>query len=297
MENSFTNKRLKKIVNVYQLEYKNNKSPGLGDFLRGCFAMRQLSTLLNIDFDLDISQHPIAKYFENPTPVPGVQYNNIEFYLDLNKSNVEICFETRTTNVNKSFLINIINHLNNQNTEVFGIFSNAYPLYNYYKPEGIKFIRSKLRPNQEMKKYVQETLNTLGLSKKGYSVIHIRLGDKYLVQGENLSLSYQEKIKNMILEKVDPNKKYLIISDCNALKRCLKYISNFYLLVKEIEHLGGNGLKQKSSESVGIKNTLLDFFLMEESQSVISYSVYGHVSGFSKYCCVLNNIPFQYVKI
>ena len=31
----FTNQKLKKIVNVYKLDYKNAKSPGLGDYLRG----------------------------------------------------------------------------------------------------------------------------------------------------------------------------------------------------------------------------------------------------------------------
>lgn len=55
---TFTNTELKKIINVYQLNYTNGVSPGLGDFLRGCLFIAQLSSFLNIDFDIDISNHP-----------------------------------------------------------------------------------------------------------------------------------------------------------------------------------------------------------------------------------------------
>ena len=52
------NNNIKKIVNVFQLEcIGGKKTAGLGDYLRGCFALMQLSKLLNIEFDLDISNH------------------------------------------------------------------------------------------------------------------------------------------------------------------------------------------------------------------------------------------------
>ena len=37
--NKYTNKKLKKIINIFRLDYINGKSPGLGDFIRGfsCF--------------------------------------------------------------------------------------------------------------------------------------------------------------------------------------------------------------------------------------------------------------------
>jgi len=44
-------------------------------------------------------------------------------------------------------------------------------------------------------------------------------------------------------------------------------------------------------------NTMLDFYLMGYSNAIISLSVYGHVSGFSKYASILNNIPFNFIKI
>ena len=86
--NSFTNKKLKKIVHVYQLKYTNNKkgSPGLGDFLRGSFCFLQLSKLLNLEFEIDVSNHPISKYIENSLPIKDINYDNVFWYEETNKN-------------------------------------------------------------------------------------------------------------------------------------------------------------------------------------------------------------------
>jgi len=146
-----------------------------------------------------------------------------------------------------------------------------------------------------MRDYIDFTLNQIGLSKKCYGVIHIRSGDKYLVNGETMTISFMNKIDNIVKFYTFPDRRYLIISDCNILKKYLKSHPNFYIYVRKIEHLGGEGLK--STETNGIMNTILDFFLMEHSNAILSISVYDHVSGFSKYASIINDIPFKYIKI
>jgi len=291
----FTNKNLKKIVNVYKLEYTNAKSPGIGDYLRGCFCLMQLSKLLNIEFDLDVSQHPLSKYIEDPKSIEGINYNNIDFYIDHNVINNKINTDDSAININKQFLINIINYLNCQNCETFGLFSNTFPFFNTYSEEGKNFVRSRLRPNSFMSSYVDVTLNELGLVKKGYGVIHIRMGDSF-IQNENLcNITLINKVKNVLKNIITPDKKYLIISDSNLLKRALKVFPNLYMYVRKIEHLGGEAMK--SADTNGVMNTMLDFFIMEHSNAILSLSIYGHISGFSKYCSIINNIPFKYIKI
>jgi hypothetical protein len=292
---SFTNTRLKKIVNVYQTDYTNMKSPGLGDFLRGCFCLMQVCILLNIEFDIDVSQHPLSKYIENSTRVDDIDYNNIYAYTEHNRRDGKNNYETSATNVNPNFLRNIVNYFNSQNCETLGLFSNSFPCFNVYSQRGKDIIKSRLRPNEHMKEYVDFTLNQLGLSKKGYGVIHIRSGDKYLVNGEAMSESFMVKINNIVKYYTFPDRRYLIISDCNIIKKYLKSHPNFYIYVRQIEHLGGEGLK--SVETNGIMNTMLDFFLMEHSNAILSLSVYDHVSGFSKYSSIINNIPFKYIKL
>ena len=62
------NPELKKIVNVYQVQFKGFKAPGLGDFVRGCLSMCQFINVINaaygtaIEFDIDVSNHPMSKY-------------------------------------------------------------------------------------------------------------------------------------------------------------------------------------------------------------------------------------------
>ena len=59
----YKNKILKKIVNVYQLKYKNGIAQGFGDFINGSFFLLQLCIKFNLEFDMDLSNHPISKYF------------------------------------------------------------------------------------------------------------------------------------------------------------------------------------------------------------------------------------------
>ena len=55
--NKYTNTILKKITNVYQLQYIDFKPPGLGDYIRGCFCMMQLIYLLNKYCKTDVAEN------------------------------------------------------------------------------------------------------------------------------------------------------------------------------------------------------------------------------------------------
>jgi hypothetical protein len=59
---TFNNKKLKRLVNVYQLNYTNGVAQGLGDYIRGCFCLLQISSLLGLQFDMDLTNHPMSKF-------------------------------------------------------------------------------------------------------------------------------------------------------------------------------------------------------------------------------------------
>jgi hypothetical protein len=288
--------KIKKLVHVYQLNYVNGNSAGLGDFLRGSFCFLQFSKLYNLDFDIDFSNHPMSKYLENIKKTDEIDYNNIEIYYDINLAREDLLkFEKTITNIDPEFIKNTINWLNDKDCEVFGFFSNAYPFFNKFTEEGKNFMKFKLQPNNLMQTYIENSLLELGLSKNGYGVIHIRTGDSHLINNEGFKKPFLIKIKNILNKSILLNRRYLIISDSIILKKMLKSYPNFYILIREIEHLGGEGMK--SSKTNGVMNTLLDFYLMSYSNSIVSLSTYGHVSGFSKYCSVIYEIPFKFIKI
>jgi len=295
--NKFVNNKLKKIVNVYQLNYINGSSPGLGDFLRGSFCLNQIANLLGLEFEIDVSNHPMAKYLEHSTHIHGIDYNNLEIaFQNGNKDqNGSIDYEGRQTNINPNFINDIINWLNTKDCEVLGFFCSAFPSFFNHKPECKALINSKLQPNEFMRNYIDYTLSELGLTKKGYGIIHVRTGDNYLVNEDPIDIHFINKIKNIILNLISPDRRYLIISDSNVFKKHMKSVPQCYTLIRKIEHLGGE--RMKNDKSTGVMNTLLEYFLMSYSNAIFSMSVYFHISGFSKYCGILNDIPFKYIKI
>jgi hypothetical protein len=289
-----TNTNLKKIVCVYQLEYTNLKSTGLGDFLRGCFYIMQLTKLLNLEFDIDFSNHPMAKYIENMEKNPAINYDNLEFYVGHNRP--PHLWNSQNMYIDYGYANELINKLNNYTySDTYGLFTFAFPIFYNFLDPGRNFVKSKLQPNKFMQDYIDFTFNELNLEKNTYATIHIRTGDEYLTKTKNMDLNYLNKIKNQIYKIVVPNKKYLIISDCNMVKQMFKTTPNFYVIIREIEHLGGESIK--STETNGVMNTLLDFYLMSYSNALFALSVYSHISGFSKYCAVINNIPFNNVLL
>ena len=304
MLNPLTNIKIKKIVNVYQLELTNQKSPGIGDFLRGSFFLMQLAKILNLEFEIDISNHPISQFVINKGLNPKIDYNDIEFKYGMNRPDNYDLTHTPPNNVyfDTDFINQLISELNKSKSECFPLFSNAFPIFYNFKEECRNFLRSQLLPNKNMFKYINETFKMLNLQKNTYAVLHIRTGDKYISKNEIIDIEFINEINNHINKIVVPGKKYLILSDNTILKAYLANKPNFYVLLNKIEHLGGE-ISMKGNENDGIKdndavkNTMLEFYLMSFSNSILSMSVYGHMSGFSKYCAEIFNIPFHNMKI
>ena len=270
---------IKKIINVYRLEYfdlltnQYKKSRGLGDFLRGCLFYIYLCELNNIEFDIYID-HPISKYIDNTNRTLYKQdkvyfIDNIHSY----KGNIEI-----------------LSLCNNKNCFISGNPNVSRTLF--YKKH-LDFINSKIQPNELMKNYINFSLNKLNLKKKEYSIIHIRIGDEYMNYSidKQITLQILKHLKN----KINDNNKYIIISDSNYIKTILKQFKNFYIIIHQIEHLGGSHIKNTTND--GVMNTMLDYYLMSYSNSIYAIGKYKWISGFSKWCSVLNNIPYDSIRL
>ena len=252
-----TNKNIRKIVCVYQLQYINEKSEGFGDFLRGCFFVMQLTKLLELEFELDISNHPMAKYIENSGKNPNIDYDKLEWILGWNRP--QHLWQDTNMHLDIDFANQIIDKINNcLNTDTYAFFTNAFPVFTTFLDAGREKMKNMLKPNTFMQEYIDNTLNELNLNRNTYATIHIRTGDQYLTNSEAMDINFINKIKQYINKLIVPNKKYLIISDSNILKVALKSYPNFYIINRKIQHLGGQFLKPE--EPNGIMNTLLDFY-------------------------------------
>jgi len=270
-----------KIVNVYKQNYINNIGMGIGDYIRGLFFLLQFCMEYNIEFDLDFSQHPISKYLITS------KKKSIEYESEINYENVEYFFEYKITT--NEFMNN---YLVNKKEETHYLFTNNHPMNDITVIQKY-IIKNKFIPNQELTVAIENTLNKLKLIKNEYNIIHIRVGDRYINQNNKLDKNTLNDIYNILEKKIIFNQKFLILSDSNELKQILKNkYHNLIVEINEIMHLAHDCINTDA-----LKNTLIDFFLISYSKSVLCLSIYDHLSGFSEYCSIMNNIPCEKIKL
>lgn len=118
-------KSCKKIVMVYQLKYKNGGIYGFGDFIRGCFALIHICQQIGLDFDIDLSNHPLSTYVEGHIKNLEINYNNIS-NLDLTNNTVNIHI---LSTIPKLFYKTFKNFIQNVKYEVYYTSSNLFPLF------------------------------------------------------------------------------------------------------------------------------------------------------------------------
>jgi hypothetical protein len=291
----FNNDSLKRIVNVYQMQYKNGVAQGLGDYIRGCFCLMQICAMLGLSFDMDLSNHPVSKYLiqcEKSSDKCKINYAEISRYENTNY--VPINATTYSKNSIK-FFIEFVNKMNSLSkaSDSFFTFCHSFPIFEV-QDMGCKFIRSKLLPNEMMQNAIKERLSRLELVVKRFAVIHVRSGDKYLMNNGTLNSLVVKKIVGILSKNMKEGTKYLILSDNNHIKLLLKKVfPQVVIQLTKIAHLG----ESVNPEDDAIMDTLLDFYLMSNAFQIISFSPYNWGSGFSQWCSVLYKIPYVQIQV
>lgn len=290
-QTDITNNIVKKVVNVYQIDYKNGKqSGGLGDFLRGCITLSVLCHKFNLDFGIDFNNHIIGNYIQsnqknnnNPQTNETISYENVKlialnnnYQQDLeqiiqhiNQTNREICYLCTTINIEQNLSLLSIYKFNNSN------------------------IIKNLLPTSQITENINKIYAYYGIKSNEYGIIHIRGGDSFLVnkQFEN---DYMSSLISFISKKIKSHKinskKYIIISDNAVLKNYIKSLHNNFIVINN--NILPVHLAFGKMDNLNVMWTLTDFFLMAGSSEVISFSRYMHGSGFSKWGSFIFNKPF-----
>jgi len=299
------NPRLKKIVNVYQLQYATFKAPGIGDFLRGSLSMSQFIRVANkvcgtsIEFDMDICNHPMSAYVMTPKVKPCVKYDSIGEF----KINPQMVKDAESENYMLQEIIERFNALPVDSDGVYYGFCCKYEVYPIEESDK-EFIRSRLIPNPSMGAYILSVMNqvNLHLKPKEYSVLHVRCldSDSFSFVGTDtsngskpkpLTDAYFKTLDGIVEGAIDPKKTYLVLSSHNGVKEHYSGRKGFVSRQGLICHLG---LDEKQ-ETDATRDTLLDFYLMTMANDIIGITPYG-VCGFSQECAKLYNIPHTYLK-
>jgi hypothetical protein len=281
---------IKKCIHRYLTEHKSlHIYPGFGDFIRGTIALYEYSKIYNFHLYIDNS-HPIFNYFcenkdiiktnfkDNDTLelLPNMHYNII----DINLQNLFI--------KNKSFYVL---------TNAFYTKDENRMVVNFGEitKDCKQFLKNILSPNEVLNNSITNVYNNLGIDlQKGYSIIHLRIGDNYLINNVFDEYTFNiinEKIHNLLEEHKNNNKntQFILMTDAESMgiQFKLKNPSLFYW----------NNIKTHFAvvnNNQSIIDTLTDFFIMSKSNEMFCYAFNG-VSGFSKFISLIYDIPYNMI--
>jgi len=302
------NLRLTKLTieNVYQEKYGDVNASGIGDFLRGSYFLLQFCEQFNFSYNINMLNHPISKFLEiyqDKEESESSIYSNVSIFRTRNFKPVlledGILTNIYNYKINICFLYFLYFHICKIHAKsvVDDNIKNDKKIYAYiisYPNTPIKekhklYMQQLLKPTTEFLSIINNTLDDLGLVQKEFVVIHIRYGDKFLLNNEeNIDLEHI-KIIDKSIELLDPGQPVLLISDNTIIK---DLIVKKYPFIKthfnEITHTG-EGVEIDCDK---LKNTMLDFYLFSFSEKILAFSVYCHGTGFSKWVAETYSIPY-----
>lgn len=288
-KDSIKNKKVKKVVNVYQQTYINGSAEGFGDYLRGCISLSLLCSFLNLEFGMNIKNHKIHHFINTSNHIDNsIDYNNIK----------KVSIADKYSNI---YDINeIILEINNTKDEICYLYTTLYfhydTLSNYSNKSYLYQIIKNIIPNDNLNTLLNGCMKQYNLINKKYNIIHIRGGDEFLknqTPNKDTIDTFITYIIQILKKKINRSSIYIIISDNSYCKSTLnKYFSNT-IIMNEIDpvHLGIGDTNLNN-----VMGTMMDFYLMSNALQIISFSRYSHGSGFSKWASFLFNKPhIQYI--
>ena len=265
----------------------NKQSPGLGDFIRGCLALINFCEKHNYKFYINKDSHEMFSFFENS-----------EFYIDNNDEKLK-----KNKDVLELLPPMSYNSINNELEKLFYSKQNMNILtsgfYNYphnYGPINTyqyNIIKKIFTPTQTFKNKIDDVFKELDVEKNKYSVLHIRAGDK-LILNDRIETTLLQNVINIIDKNKIIKETTVLVTDSTqlALELNKRYHLLKYYNTKKI-HLGDRYLKDTLLKKEYIKNTLIDFYLIYYSKNI--NAIPG--SGFSTIASLLgkqNYVQYSY---
>ena len=247
-----------KVVNCF---YDGSES-GFGDFLRGSMHLHNVCKYYGLDFDIDISHHPINKYIYSDyndsydknkivclTEKLKREYGEFNMYsnykkvfhdelISIKEDEVRYIFSIFNflCNVRPEFLINIINKT--------GTISN----------ETCEWFQKKLKFSDLIINEVDKELSSKNI--KDFNVLHFRLGDTAAFykkdQKENEYAPDYDEIFNIckeVFKKHVSKLPLVILSDSNDLKQHIKEKAESLDLPFYVFHLNSGHTQKKPNSN------------------------------------------------
>lgn len=286
------NKKLKKIIGVYQIEFVDFKASGLGDFIRGSFTMMQLVRLLNkytsanLTYDLDFRNHPMSKWL-----VCDKGLEKPPFYSELTNMHIDtLMVKQDEADLGYQHLLReMIRFVNKSGGPTVHGFVCRDDVFEEILQSERDVIKSRMVPTPEMDAYVTSTLGEMGITGP-YSVLHIRMADEKCFPPVPIDQSVIDALISAVNAKLG-DEQYVLISNSDQVKDAFAGQS-IHSKKTAICHIGQNDTQTLQQT----KDTLLDYFIMSRAEKIHAFSTYDR-TGFSLECSKVYSIPYTFTKI
>jgi hypothetical protein len=270
-----------KVVHVFQFVYSgrpNGVNSGLGDFLRGSWALHELFRTSfkrqypNIELVLDFSNHASKEHLISPGGHSLLGSSRPVPYYSLNE---------------KSQLIQYLSAQLQRGTSVIPIGTNLQPTQRTPSREFIETV---------VKKYLQPSPGLIAsfltafpkdIAPHSYDVVHIRFGDP--VGGAVSSCQLADATKKLLglFGRDPPLREVFVVADNVQAKHAVSEKFGFRALQTDVAHSAG-----RDTNSASMRDVWIDFFFISNARKVYSVSAYPHGSGFSEWAARFHNVEF-----
>jgi len=239
----------KTLIHVYR-----PGSFGFADFLRSIYYFSDIAKLHNYTYKIAFN-HPIGEFFKNDTNPYIVTSSSYEECMDqIKANNIQIILETN------------------------------YISFPYKTPKHC--IQTFVKPKQTLLDCVDNKIDSMGLKKKKYIVLHIRYGDN----DNSICENFIKRIKSIL--GIVRNQKMPILILCSS--------SLILSVLNKLPALITTDYSPCHTSSInldGLKHTLIEFYMMEHAKKI--YSISGGTfgtgkSGFSFWASTIFEVPFTH---
>jgi hypothetical protein len=242
---------------------------GIGDMMKGLNSLFKICNSMGIFLYVDFSTHPMHNFLKS-MPHPHEQF--------VKEHIKEAIFLDHNTDL-KTFLEAKANW--SLETPIL-VFTNVDS--RTHTTESKEFVKKTFF------NFTSALLNawSMKIPKDEYSILHFRLGDKYMCKRDVESRDYDRKFdKEFAIFKLKYESKDVLISDSKTFKSYVSQRCDCRMFDFNICHLGFE-VEKESLDAV--EHTLFDLYLVSKSQKIKSYSVYDWESGFVKETARIHDI-------
>lgn len=240
------------LVQVFPHPESPERYHGLGDFLQGAAYLMRFTEGSDVRARVSLSGSALGDFLVNTYPLSSASLHGMSRFYHEDPVKVD---SMRTV-----------------------MFTNKRISGSWAPVERSELLKACLTPRIEFQSWLDDLFVSLGLTNGEYEVLHVRLGDVISAAKKSIPNRVLGNVRSE-LSKMTANtsRSVLVLTDAPQLHGRLKSESGSVVFTSSAGHIGLNPFNADV-----VRSTLTDFFLLGQSKSIRTLSVYPWVSGFAK---------------